>query len=121
MASVTTRYSAPCTTLRVLTTRNAASTPIRASPTKAPSCGDNRLPLGLPASFEHRGPPGLALGHPTIGPPGQLLGQDPVERGLVGLDLHALGSNALAGGHHGLLAGGRHARRRLCGSRLPGP
>src|SRR5438876_1973258 len=92
MPSVTTSDKAACTTLRVVTRRNAASVPTMASPMNAKSCALTPLRTSrlLLAGLEHRGAPSLALRDAPVGPPPELLRQHPVERGLVRLDLRRL-------------------------------
>src|SRR5437763_479757 len=117
MASVITRFSAPWTTLRVVTKRSAEISPTTASTAKATSwdvIAALCLP-GLPLGLDHRGAAGLALSHTSVGPLGQLLGQDPLERRLVQGQLDPLPPRPGGGRLDGLLAGRGHVRRGLLG------
>src|SRR6266496_3154628 len=96
MASVITRFSAPCTTFLVVTRRSAEIRPTTASTANATSCdviAALRLP-GLPLGLDHGRTPRLALGDAAVGALGQLLGQDPLEGRLVQRQLHALAARA---------------------------
>src|SRR2546428_14712 len=89
IASVTTRYSAACTTFWLVTRRKAARLPIPASTTNAISwaltCGS--LPSGLLPSCPNGGRLGAPIGHSPVGALGYLFLEDSVVRLLVRLHL----------------------------------
>src|SRR5205823_11539023 len=93
MASVSTRYSAACTTLVLVTRRTAARLPMAPRITKATSWALIRLALrGLLAGGTDRRGAGSTFRDAAVRALRQLFGEDPVERLLVGL--HVLGRRA---------------------------
>src|SRR5438067_1030778 len=88
MASVSTRYSAACTTLVLVTRRTAARLPMAPRITKATSWALTRLALrGLLAGGTDRRGAGPAFRDAAVRALRQLLGQDPVHGLLIGLDV----------------------------------